>query len=101
MWLIQRFMYCRGLTWCIHYYYLLLEVDRKGKVMISTFERLGARMLSRLVPSATAAAGPCSCIDWWCCDAPGAGNYCYCVEDNGTCYVRYGYTLQCPGCTGC
>ncbi|MCZ7418847.1 hypothetical protein O7605_04855 [Verrucosispora sp. WMMA2121] len=71
--------------------------------MISAFERLGTVLLNRLVPSATAAAGPCSCEPgtWWCCNAGTSGNYCYCEANNGTCYVRYGFTLECPPCTGC
>jgi hypothetical protein len=66
--------------------------------MIFTLERLGVRMLSRVVPEVTASAGPCSCTDGhtWCCGGSRLGNTCR-SECSGTfgCIIRRYYSIWC------
>jgi len=65
--------------------------------MIAKLENLGLRMLHRLVPAVTASAAYCRCEvgAWWCCPERGFAQLCYCVEDNGTCFIRNYKALEC------
>lgn len=71
--------------------------------MIHSLEKLGVRLLGKIVPEAEASAVYCSCEPgtWWCLGEPyptlGLGNYAYC-QYLGTglgCQINYSWKLGC------